>query len=33
MAAAARRGGVYTSDFDELERLRAAFAIVRVLAV
>lgn len=34
MAAAARRGGVvYTSDFDDLERLRAAFPTVRVLAL
>lgn len=34
MASAARRGGVvYTSDFDDLERLRAVFPTVRVLAV
>ena len=34
MASAARRGDiVYTSDFDDLQRLRAYFRIVRVLAV
>jgi predicted nucleic acid-binding protein len=34
MASAARRGDiVYTSDFDDLQRLQAAFPGVRVLAV
>jgi predicted nucleic acid-binding protein len=34
MASAARRGDiVYTSDFDDLQRLRTAFPGVRVLAV
>ena len=34
MASAARRGDiVYTSDFDDLERLRAVFPAVRVLRV
>ena len=34
MASAARRGGVvYTSDFDDLDRLRTVFPTVRVLAV
>lgn len=34
MASAARRGGVvYTSDVDDLERLRAYFPTVRVLGV
>ena len=34
MASAARRGDiVYTSDFDDLDRLRSFFAGVRVLAV
>lgn len=34
MAVAARRGGVvYTSDFGDLDRLRAVFPTVRVLAV
>lgn len=34
MASAARRGGVvYTSDVEDLERLRAFFPAVRVLAV
>ena len=34
MASAARSGGVVlTSDFDDLERLRAHFPIVRVLEV
>jgi hypothetical protein len=34
MASAARRGGiVYTSDVEDLERLRAAFPVVRVLRV
>lgn len=34
MASAARRGDVvYTSDFDDLDRLRACFPAVRVLSV
>jgi predicted nucleic acid-binding protein len=34
MASAARRGDVvYTSDFDDLQRLQAAFPMVRVLSV
>jgi hypothetical protein len=34
MASAARRGDVvYTSDFDDLDRLRSHFPAVRILAV